>query len=144
LKRFDAMLEQDVSSYDGEFSELIRQAPALYRLMTRLLDDPALPRELSQLVIAAIAYFILPEDIIPEEKYGPLGYVDDIYLCAFVSDQVREKARSEEILTRNWDGTMPVVPLVEEILAREKELLGDKKEHIMQYIGYDELGDGPG
>ena len=143
MKRFDAMLEQDVSSYDGEFAELIRQAPALYRLMTRLLDDPALPREMSQLVIAAIAYFILPEDIIPEEKYGPLGYVDDIYLCAFVSDQVMEKAGSEEILARNWDGSVPVVLLIKEILAREKELLGDEQEHIMQYIGYDELGDGP-
>ncbi len=143
MKRFDAMLEQDVSSYDGEFAELIRQAPALYRLMTRLLDDPVLPREMSQLVIAAIAYFILPEDIIPEEKYGPLGYVDDIYLCAFVSDQVLDKVGTDEILTRNWDGSMPVVPLIKEILVREKELLGDKKEHIMQYIGYDELGDGP-
>ena len=143
MKRFDAMLEQDVSSYDGEFAELIRQAPALYRLMTRLLDDPALPREMSQLVIAAIAYFILPEDIIPEEKFGPLGYVDDIYLCAFVSDQVLDKVGTDEILTRNWDGSMPVVPLIKEILAREKELLSDKKEHIMQYIGYDELGDGP-
>lgn len=143
MKRFDAMLEQDVSSYNGENAELIRQAPALYRLMTRLLDDAALPSGMSQLVIAAIAYFILPEDIIPEEKYGPLGYVDDIYLCAFVSEQVMEKAGSEDILTRNWDGTSPIVPLVKEILARERELLGDEFEHIMQYIGYDQLGEGP-
>jgi uncharacterized membrane protein YkvA (DUF1232 family) len=140
LKRFDALLEEDVSGYKGELSDLISNAPALYRLMTRLLDDPALPKEMSQLVIAAIAYFILPEDVIPEDKYGPRGYVDDLFLCAFVADQVVRETGSEEILTRNWDGKVPIVPLVKDILEREKELLGDKKENIMQYIGYEQLG----
>jgi len=139
VKRFDAMLEKDISGYEGEFSELIRQAPALYRMMTKLLDDPALPRSLSPLVIAAIAYFILPEDIIPEDKFGPVGYVDDIYLCAFVANEVVSTSGSTDILVRNWDGLGSVVELVKEILDREKELIGDKRERIMQYIGLDQL-----
>jgi uncharacterized membrane protein YkvA (DUF1232 family) len=140
LKRFDAILEKDISGYDGEFSQLIAQAPALYRMMTKLLDDRALPRSMSPLVIAAIAYFILPEDIIPEEKYGPIGYVDDIYLCAFIANEVTKESSSPDILTRNWDGNVPVATLVREILDREKDLIGDKKDRIMQYIGYDQLG----
>jgi uncharacterized membrane protein YkvA (DUF1232 family) len=139
VKRFDAMLEKDISGYEGEFSELIRQAPALYRMMTKLLDDPALPRSISPLVIAAIAYFILPEDIIPEDKFGPVGYVDDIYLCAFVANEVIAVSGSTDILVRNWDGLGSVVELVKEILDREKELIGDKRERIMQYIGLDQL-----
>jgi uncharacterized membrane protein YkvA (DUF1232 family) len=139
VKRFDAMLEKDISGYEGEFSELIRQAPALYRMMTKLLDDPALPRSISPLVIAAIAYFILPEDIIPEDKFGPVGYVDDIYLCAFVAHEVIAASGSPDILVRTWDGNIPVVELVAEILDREKELIGDKRERIMQYIGLDQL-----
>jgi hypothetical protein len=47
---------------------------------------------------------------------------------------------SEEILDRNWDGNTPVLPLIGEILSREREMIGDKKESIMQYIGYDQLG----
>ena len=140
MKRFDAMLEKDISGYEGEFSKLIAEAPALYRMMTRLLDDRALPRSMSPLVIAAIAYFILPEDIIPEEKFGPAGYVDDIYLCAFVANEVMKESASPEILSRNWDGKAPVVELIGEILDREGELIGDKKERIMQYVGYDQLG----
>jgi uncharacterized membrane protein YkvA (DUF1232 family) len=108
-------------------------------MMTKLLDDPALPRSLSPLVIAAIAYFILPEDIIPEDKFGPVGYVDDIYLCAFVANEVIAASGSPDILVRNWDGLGPVVELVKEILDREKELIGDKRERIMQYIGLDQL-----
>lgn len=137
--RFDAMLEMDISGYTGEFSRLIGEAPALYRLMTRLLDDSALPRAISPLVIAAIAYFILPEDIIPEEKFGPAGYVDDIYLCAFVASEVARASGGPEILARNWDGAVPIESLVKEILEREKELIGGKKHQIMQYIGYDQL-----
>lgn len=140
MKRFDAMLEKDISGYEGEFSRLIAQAPALYKMMTRLLDDRALPRSMSPLVIAAIAYFILPEDIIPEEKYGAAGYVDDIYLCAFVANEVMKESSSPDILARNWDGKVPVIALVKEILDRENELIGDKKDRIMQYIGYDQLG----
>jgi uncharacterized membrane protein YkvA (DUF1232 family) len=140
LKRFDAILEKDISGYEGEFSQLIAQAPALYRMMTKLLDDSALPRSMSPLVIAAIAYFILPEDIISEEKYGPAGYVDDIYLCAFIANEVTKESASPDILARNWDGNVPVATLVKEILDREKELIGDKKDRIMQYIGYDQLG----
>ena len=140
MKRFDAILEKDISGYEGEFSQIIHQAPALYKMMTRLLDDRALPRSMSPLVIAAIAYFILPEDIIPEEKYGPVGYVDDIYLCAFVANEIVKESSSPDILARNWDGSVPVATLVKEILDREKELIGDKKDRIMQYIGYDQLG----
>jgi uncharacterized membrane protein YkvA (DUF1232 family) len=139
LKRFDALLEKDISSYEGDFYKLIHQAPALYKMMTRLLDDHALPRQMSPLVIAAIAYFILPEDIIPEDKFGPAGYVDDIYLCAYVANEVMEATGSPVILERNWEGKTPVVALVKEILDSEKELIGDKKNRIMQYIGYDQL-----
>ena len=140
MKRFDAMLEKDISGYEGKFSQLIAEAPALYRMMTKLLDDRALPKEMSPLVIAAIAYFILPEDIIPEDKYGPIGYVDDIYLCAFVANEVAKTSGSTDILTRNWDGNVPIAKLIREILDREKELIEDKKDRIMQYIGYDQLG----
>jgi uncharacterized membrane protein YkvA (DUF1232 family) len=140
MKRFDKLLEQEVSGYKGKHSEIIIKAPALYKLMTRLLDDPALPGHLSPLVIASIAYFILPEDVIPEEKYGPLGFVDDIFLCAFVADKVRKEAGTDDILIRNWDDKTPVVPLIQQILEHEEELIGDKKQVIMDYIGYEQLG----
>ncbi len=139
MKRFDKLLEEDISGYEGEFSNLISEAPAFFRLMTSLLDDPLLPARLSPLVIASIAYFILPSDVIPEDELGPKGYVDDIFLCAFVADKVMIEARSEDILTGNWDGKRPIVPLIEEILERERDLVGKNKELIMEFIGYEQL-----
>jgi len=139
VERFDSLLEKDISNYKGEYASIIHQAPALYRMMTRMLDDRNLPSKISPLVIAAIAYFILPEDVIPEDKFGPAGYVDDIYLCAFVANEVAKEFGSPNILVRNWDGKVSVVDLINDILGREQELIGDKKARIMQYIGYDQL-----
>ncbi|MBN1323302.1 MAG: DUF1232 domain-containing protein [Methanotrichaceae archaeon] len=139
MERFDKLLEKDIEGYQGEHSRLIGQAPALYRLMSRLLGDPALPRSMWKLVIAAIAYFIMPKDVIPEEIHGPKGYVDDIFLCALVAEKVREATGSDEILMRNWDGDLPVVPLIQEIISSEKDLVGDEGEAILGCVGFDEL-----
>lgn len=139
MKRFDKLLEDDISEYKGEFSEFISEAPAFFRLMTRLLDDPSLSERLSPLVIASIAYFILPSDVIPEDELGPRGYIDDIFLCAFVADKVTDEAYSENILVNNWDGKRPVVPLIKEILKREKELIGEKRALILEFIGFEQL-----
>jgi len=145
MKTFDQLLEEDIAAYEGRHDDLIYQAPALYRLLTRLLDDPLLPGRLRPLVIAAIAYFILPADIIPEDIHGPYGYVDDIFLCTFVADRVLREMDSEDILVNNWDGEASIVPLVQEILAQEADLIGDQRERILWYIGYEYLaGEGDG
>jgi uncharacterized membrane protein YkvA (DUF1232 family) len=141
MKSFDQLLQEDIQAYEGRHDDLIYQAPALYRLLVRLLDDPALPGRLRPLVLGAIAYFILPADIIPEDIYGPYGYVDDIFLCAFVAGQVREAAGSDDILLDNWDGEAPLVPLIQDILAHEADLIGDQRERILGYIGYEYLVD---
>ena len=128
MKSFDELLEEDIADYEGRHDELIYQAPAFYRLLTRLLDDARLPKRLRPLVLAAIAYFILPVDIIPEELEGPYGYVDDIWLCAFVAERVRQEVGGEEILVENWDGEAPVVELVEELLAEEELVSEEERE----------------
>jgi uncharacterized membrane protein YkvA (DUF1232 family) len=139
MKNFDELLEEDIRAYEGRHDDLIYQAPALYRLLTRLLDDPMLPNRFRPLLMGAIAYFILPADIIPEDLHGPYGYVDDIFLCAFVADRIRQEMDSDEILLENWDGEAPLTPLIHDILANEAALVGEKKELILGYIGYEYL-----
>jgi uncharacterized membrane protein YkvA (DUF1232 family) len=143
MKNFDQLLEEDIRAYEGRHDDLIYQAPALYRLLVRLLDDPLLPSRLRPLLLGAIAYFILPADIIPEDIEGPYGYVDDIFLCAFVADHIRRELGSDDILQENWDGEAPLPPLIEDILASEPVLIGDKRTLILGYIGYKYLAGSP-
>ncbi len=65
--------------------------------------------------------------------------MDDIFLCAFVADTLRRETGSDALLEQNWDGEAPLLPLIDDILAREEELIGEEKERILRYIGYHHL-----
>ena len=138
MKTFDQLLEEDIDFYEGRHDDLIYQAPAFYRLLVSILDDPILPLKLRPLVLSAVAYFILPADVIPEDLHGPYGYVDDIFLCAFVANRIKEKV-GDEILIENWDGEAPLIELIEDILESEAELIGEEKSKLLNYIGYEQL-----
>jgi uncharacterized membrane protein YkvA (DUF1232 family) len=135
MKDFDELLRQEIGMYEGRHDDLIYLAPDFYRLLTRLLDDPQLPLHLRPLIACAIAYFILPADIIPEELHGPYGYVDDIWLCAYVADVVRQELDHEAILVENWEGEAPLMPLIAEVLGKEPDLIGDERDRILRYTG---------
>ncbi len=137
MKDIDVLLEEDTADYQGEHQDIIRQAPVFYRLMTNLLEEPALPGRFRPLLLAAIAYFVLPTEIYPEDLEGPIGYIDDIFLCALVADLIRRKLRDEKILKENWEGSTPLFPLIQEILSNIGDQIGDKRDLILWYIGYD-------
>ena len=139
MRDIDQLIKDDVSGYDGPHAEFVRQVPAVYRLMVHILEDPNLPGRLRPMVITAIAYFVLPSEIISEFLRGPEGYLDDIFLCAYITDRLRTDLGSDDILKDNWDGDTPVVPLIESILAQEDALIGDRRELVMWYSGLEFL-----
>ena len=139
MKDFFNELAEDIAQYEGRHDEFIYLTPYWYKLMTNLLDDPRLPGRLKPLVACAIAYFIIPADIIPEEIHGPYGYIDDIFFCAYVADRVRSLTNKADLLSENWEGEGDIIQLVEEILEQESTLIGDQKELILQYTGCTDL-----
>jgi uncharacterized membrane protein YkvA (DUF1232 family) len=114
-------------------------APALNRLMVHLLDDPRLLARLRPLVLATIAYFILPADVYPEDLHGPYGYIDDIALCAFAADDIGRELGSDAILTENWDGEAPLIELIGDILVSKDEVLGKDWKKVLDYIDWQQL-----
>ena len=139
MKRFDELLQAEIATYEGRHDDLIYQAPALYRLLCDLLDDNRLPSRLRPLISCAIAYFILPADVIPEEVYGPAGFVDDIWLCAWALNVVRKETENDDLLTENWNGEAPLLPLLADILRQEQELIGEQGAKILAYAGCDRV-----
>jgi uncharacterized membrane protein YkvA (DUF1232 family) len=139
MKSFDELMAEDIAFYEGRHDDLIFQAPAFYRLMVHLLDDPRLPARLRPLVLATIAYFILPVDVYPEDLHGPYGYIDDISLCAFTADDVRRELGSDAILTENWDGEAPILELIGDILAEKEDVLGEDWSKVLKYIDWEQL-----
>jgi len=139
MKSYDQLLQEDIARYEGRHDDLIYQAPALYRLLCSLLDDKRLPGRLRPLVSSTIAYFILPADVIPESINGPYGFVDDIWLCAWTLDTIRRDTANVDLLSDNWDGEAPLLPLLSDILKQEEALIGNAKSRILAYTGCDRI-----
>jgi uncharacterized membrane protein YkvA (DUF1232 family) len=139
MKGYDQLLQEDVEDYTGLHAGLVAHAPAFFRLLSRFLEDPRLPGRLRPLVLAAIAYFVVPSEIMPEDLEGPYGYVDDLFLSAWVARLVRQRVGEDEILTENWESEVPLLPLIAEILQHEAELIGENRELILWFIGYEYL-----
>lgn len=139
MKDFYDKLKSDIESYEGRHDDFIYLTPFWYKLMTNLLDDSRLPYRLKPLVSCAIAYFIIPADIISEEIHGPYGYIDDIYFCAFIADQILLRTNDSALLVENWEGEGDILQLVNEILGKEEALIELDKKLILNYTGCSEL-----
>jgi uncharacterized membrane protein YkvA (DUF1232 family) len=137
MKEFYELIEDEVVGYTGRHENVVIEAPAFYRLLTRLLDDPDLPPRLRPLVLIALGYFAISGDIIPEDIQGPLGFTDDIFLTILVADQIRKELKSDDILTRNWDGNTSLSFFMEEFKNNEEDLIGDKREQILKFAGWE-------
>ena len=72
-------------------NQFIDYGPELFKLLTEILNEKEIDSEIRLKVSAAIAYFVTPYDIIPEQIYGPFGYVDDIFISVYRSRKYKKR-----------------------------------------------------
>lgn len=133
-KGFYENLVEEIKGYKGKKEEIIELAPELFKLMTNLLEDHRTPNKAKPLVNAAIAYFVAPYDVIPEEVYGPIGFMDDIFLCLYVIKRLREIIEVE-LLEDNWEGMESLLGIVNEVYPIVEKSVGDDRVKILDYVG---------
>ncbi len=127
-------LREQVAGYAGIWKEVIALAPSYARLMFNLLRNPRLAPRHRLWVDAAIAYLVSSDDVIPEGKLGPYGYVDDIFCCAYVAHRVARDL-GWEALEEEWTGRGTAREESERVLAREQELLGWNGDDVLKFAG---------
>jgi uncharacterized membrane protein YkvA (DUF1232 family) len=82
---FEKQFEKLISFHEGEEEyELIKDYPQLFSLICNMSTDKNLTGFIKSMLNNAIAYFILPEDIISEKEHGIKGYIDDYFICIYV------------------------------------------------------------
>ena len=80
---------------------------------------------------------MVPYDIIPEQIYGPYGYVDDIYLATYVINEITKKI-GYEILNNLWNSDENLQEIVDLCYKRSKKIIGEDTEAILVYAGLSE------
>ena len=136
FKDFYDVLRENLDSYRGEYERFIDYGPDIYELLTDILNEKSLNPELRMKVCAALGYFVVPFDIIPEQIYGPHGYIDDIFLCSYVLKEI-QKEKGITFLDELWKGDEEIEDVLDICYSQSKEILGDKIKEILNYVGFE-------
>lgn len=142
-RRFERVLAAEVDGYEGPRAEAVSLGPDLYVALSNLMEDGRIHDEARGLVCRAIAYFIMPFDVLPEELYGAEGYLDDVYFCLWTLDRLSGELPGH-ILEDAWEGEGLLLDVVEELLPAARDALETSdREKILRYVGLSgELGEG--
>ena len=106
-------------------AETLMLAPDLFMLLVRLALDKEVPAGQRALVSSALAYFLLPADLMPELVLGPMGFLDDVILAVIVLSQAFG-SELEPYAERYWSGSKKLREVLADVLATGNSLVGDR------------------
>jgi len=97
--------------------------PDIFVLLVRLLLDPEVPAQSRALIGGALAYFLLPVDLLPEALVGFGGFVDDLGIATAVLSQALGDGL-EPFAARYWSGDRKLREVLRDVAASASVLLG--------------------
>ncbi len=103
-------------------AEYLLVAPDLFILLVRLFLDRDTPPSSRALVGGALAYFLLPVDLMPEMFLGVGGLLDDVILSAAVLTHVFTD-ELEPLVARHWSGSRRLRTVLEDATGAADALL---------------------
>lgn len=110
---------------ENKWVDYILVAPDLFHLLCKLTGDSEIPSNKKLKLVAGIAFFISPIDLLPEAFLGPVGYLDDIAVAAFILNDLINEV-DPQIVRKHWAGEQDALDLVKTILANADKMIGSK------------------
>jgi uncharacterized membrane protein YkvA (DUF1232 family) len=109
--------------------QLARDLPKFVRLLWGLYRDPRVSVFDKGLVVATIAYIVMPLDLIPD--FLPLlGQIDDIYLLALALDRLLNNA-GVDVLLEHWEGEVSSLELAISALDKAGSFLPEQVRALL-------------
>ena len=141
LSFYDRLRERilhTVEKRGGKLSEgavkTLLLVPDVFILLVRLLLDKNVPGSTRAMIGGALAYFILPADLLPEMLLGGAGFMDDLVLATAVLSQAFG-GDLEPYARRHWSGPEDLRVVLRDISQTAQSLLGqnlyDKLRRLM-------------
>jgi uncharacterized membrane protein YkvA (DUF1232 family) len=116
-------VERYLEKHNSKYTDYLLIAPDLFHLLVKLSLDKRVPIEKKAKFVAVIAYFISPLDLLPEMIMGPLGYLDDIALSAYViNNYINETDAS--VVRELWAGDQDILTMIKNILYAADKMVG--------------------
>lgn len=107
---------------DSPWVEYILLVPDFFHLLCKLALDPDVPARSKARLAGAIAYFVSPVDFVQEALLGPIGYVDELALAAYVLNNIVNE--NPALAEKHWAGERDLLGTIREILKVSDEMVG--------------------
>ena len=108
---------------NNKWADYILLVPDFFYLLVKLSMDKAVSLDDKAKLALALAYFISPLDLMPEAFLGPIGYLDDLAIAAYVFNNIINH-NSPEIIQKHWAGDGDILLLIKGVLAKADEMIG--------------------
>jgi uncharacterized membrane protein YkvA (DUF1232 family) len=118
---------------DGAVRALLL-VPDVFILLVRMALDKNVPGSTRAMIGGALAYFVLPADLLPEMILGGAGFLDDVVLAAAVLSQAFG-GELEPYARKHWSGAEDLRIVLKDISETAQSLLGqnlyDRLKRVM-------------
>ncbi|MBN2709339.1 MAG: DUF1232 domain-containing protein [Calditrichaceae bacterium] len=123
-KKIRKQITDYVERKNFKYADVLLLAPDFFHLLIKLSLDKRVSGDKKLKLLGCIAYYISPIDVIPEVIFGPLGYMDDIALAAYVLNDFINHGDSD-ILYEHWAGKGDILASVQNVLTVADKYLGE-------------------
>ena len=130
-KQFDQWLSTE-NGQNHRYCELLAYTPDLFELLCLLTYEQGVSDGSKATLSKAIAYFILPFDLIPEAVLGPAGYVDDIVISAFALRNVIENDGESAIHKCCKDKASNILRVIHDIDINAQGMVGENILNLLK------------
>ncbi len=124
MKHYYDFLKEQINKFEGKFPKYILYIPDFFKLLCKLTEQDIKVAD-KRKINSALAYFVIPNDIIPEDIHGPAGYIDDLYACCHVLMDLKEKYGIGR-LSQIWEGEEDFEKVLELSYDESKKELEEK------------------
>jgi uncharacterized membrane protein YkvA (DUF1232 family) len=131
---FRAELRRFVHGYAGAHQAAILRAGDVFEFYARLMMDPRVTGDSRALVASVLAYFVLPDDVLPEADLGPYGMLDDLHLASHVYRMLRRQL-PREVLTEAWLEDDDLEDVMDVVYSESRSALGKKRKEVLRIAG---------
>lgn len=109
--------------------------PDVFILLVRLALDKDVPASTRAMIGGALAYFVLPVDLLPEALLAGAGFMDDLVLAAAVLSQAFG-GDLEPYARKHWSGSEDLRVVIRDISETAQSLLGQNLyERLRKLMG---------
>jgi uncharacterized membrane protein YkvA (DUF1232 family) len=122
-ERVAAAVERRAGRVGRPAADALLLVPDVFMLLVRLALDRQVPASTRSLIAGALAYFVLPFDLLPEGLLGGAGFLDDLVLATAVLSQALSPALQARA-SRYWSGRQELRGTLQDIVGAAHSLLG--------------------